>query len=89
MSDALPRSGSVQVEINMKEGGRTTVSAIGPGALIEEENIACLKEDDPPAPLTTRTVIGAIVGHTARKFRIQIDITADPDRAKITLQPTS
>jgi histidine phosphotransferase ChpT len=89
MVDALPRSGNIHVEIDTKAGGRTTISANGPGALVEEDCIAGLTDDTPPTSLNTRTVIGAVVGHTARRFGIRVDVASELDLARVTLQPTT
>lgn len=88
LADALPRSGSIRVEINAKAGWATTITAQGTGASIEQESIATLTGARLAAPLNTRTVIGAMVGHTARRFGMRAEVQGEPDLARITLLPT-
>lgn len=86
LADALPRSGGIQLEINATEDWTTTITAQGPGALIEADNIAGLTGADTPVDLTTRSVIGAIVGQTASRFGIHLEVHGEAELARITLR---
>lgn len=89
MADALPRSGTVHVDIDVDLGWTTVITALGPGAAIEDGCIAILTGDDSPARPTTRTVIGVIVEHTAARFGMRPEVESEPDLARITLRPVS
>lgn len=88
MADALPRSGEIGVEIDAKAGWIATITAQGPGASIEDDSVAGLTGVALAAPPGTRTVIGAMVGHTARRFGMRPEVHGESDLARITFRPT-
>jgi histidine phosphotransferase ChpT len=87
MADALPRSGSIRVEIDAKANWTAAVTAQGPGSSLEADSVAGLNGTALAAPISTRTVIGAMVGHTARRFGIDLEVHGEPDLARVTFRP--
>ena len=87
MADALPRSGTISVEVDSKSEWTTVITARGLGAMIEEDSLAGLVGSNLASPLNTRTVIGAMVAQTARRFGIRPELHAEADLARITLVP--
>jgi histidine phosphotransferase ChpT len=84
MADSLPRQGRVTVEIGYDL--RVAVSAVGAGAEIEPGSIASLSAADWTDGLNTRTVIGAVVGHTARRFDLDLEVENEPDTPRLTFR---
>jgi histidine phosphotransferase ChpT len=89
MADALPRSGTIWIEIDAGAGWTTTITASGPGATIEPDSIAGLTGTALCNPPTTRSVIGVIVGYTARRFGMRPEPHGEPDLARVTFIPSS
>jgi hypothetical protein len=87
LADALPRSGKIRVEVGSKDGWEVTLSALGPKAEIEAASVVALLGTDLAPELTTRTVIGAIVGMTARRFGLVVTPHSQTDLARVTLRP--
>jgi histidine phosphotransferase ChpT len=87
MADALPRSGTISVEIDSKTEWTTAITARGLGAMIEKDSLAGLVGSNLGSPLNTRTVIGAMVAQTASRFGIRLELHAEADLARITLLP--
>ena len=85
MADSLPRQGRVSVEIAVDWS--MTLTAAGAGAMIESGSIDSLHAADWTEGLNTRTVIGAMVGHTARRFDLDLETPGETDIARLTLRP--
>lgn len=85
MADSLPRQGRVSVYID--PDWSMTITAQGTGAMIEAGSIESLTAADWTEGLNTRTVMGAIVGHTARRFDLSVEMREETDIASLTLRP--
>ncbi|MDG2284734.1 MAG: histidine phosphotransferase family protein [Alphaproteobacteria bacterium] len=87
LADALPRSGKILVEVGSKDGWEATISARGQRAETDGASVVALLGTGSTTELTTRTVIGAIVGMTARRFGLVVTPHSQPDLARVTLRP--
>jgi hypothetical protein len=87
LADALPRSGKILVEVGSKDGWEVIISALGPRAEIEAASVVALLGTGSATELTARTVIGAIVGMTARRFGLVVTPHSQTDLARVTLRP--
>ena len=85
MADSLPRQGRIAVKIT--EDWHITVAAEGTGAEIEGGSIESLAAADWIEGMNTRTVIGALVGRTARRFDLDLETHGEQDIARLTLRP--
>lgn len=87
MADALPRHGRVAIRVG--PDWSVSITSQGPGAMIEADSIIGLEDGGAVDGLNTRTVIGVMVGHTARRFGLDIDVHGETDLARVTLRPNA
>jgi histidine phosphotransferase ChpT len=88
MADALPRQGKLSVAIDPADNWSASIAVSGPGAQIDGDTAIGLQCGEPEAALTTRTVIGIVVGLTARRFGLKVEIHSEADLARVTLLST-